>query len=401
MRVSTLAPATASIRAARADAEPTGTILRAMIVLGTRPEAIKMAPIARAMRAHSGFDPVVVSTGQHREMLDQMWDVLDIRPDVDLAVMRDRQTLSSVTARLIESLGKTVRDHRPAVVLVQGDTTTAMCGALAGFYEQIPVGHVEAGLRSGRMDNPFPEELNRRLVAPMTRWHFAPTPLAARNLTAEGIPDQDILITGNTVIDNLLWVLDRKRVPSQFTTSRRRVLVTLHRRENQGEVMRGIARTLVTLADRGDTEIVLPLHKSPAVRDALSPILASHPAIRLIEPLDYLSFTSTLADSDLILTDSGGVQEEAPTLGKPVLVLRETTERPEAIEAGTGLLIGTNPARVLTEANRLLDDDQLYAQMAHAANPFGDGHATDRILTRLLTDLATQRQSIDATCATT
>jgi UDP-N-acetylglucosamine 2-epimerase (non-hydrolysing) len=359
-----------------------------MVILGTRPEAIKVAPVVRLLSQCPDFETTVVSTGQHREMLEQMWDVLDIRPDHELAVMRDRQSLSSLTGRLVDGLGELIRAERPEVVLVQGDTTTAMCGALAAFYEQISVGHIEAGLRSGRLDNPFPEELNRKLVSSMARWHFAPTALAQSNLLAEGVKPESIEVTGNTVIDNLLWVLAQKRVPSAFTSSRRRILVTLHRRESQGEVMADLARALAELANRGDLEVVLPLHMSPTVREALLPALGNHDAVHLVEPLDYVAFTSTMADADLILTDSGGVQEEAPTLGKPVLVLRETTERPEAVEAGNSRLVGTTAHRVLEETTRLLDDDEAYASMATSTNPFGDGHAALRILARLRADLA-------------
>ncbi|GAA3167890.1 UDP-N-acetylglucosamine 2-epimerase (non-hydrolyzing) [Planomonospora alba] len=362
--------------------------IRAALVLGTRPEAIKLAPVLRAMSASPLFDPVVISTGQHREMLDQMLQRLDMPSGRDLAVMRDRQMLSGLTARLISGLGEAVREDRPDVVVVQGDTTTAMTGALAAFYEGVPVAHVEAGLRTGVIGNPFPEELNRRLVAPMVRWHFAPTEGAAANLRAEGVPAGDIAVTGNTVIDNLLWVLGRGEGRSAFTTSRRRVLVTLHRRENQGETMHGIAEALGSLAGRPDVEIVLPLHKSPAVRDALLPVLEGRPHVTLVEPLDYFDFAATLDACDLVLTDSGGVQEEAPTLGKPVLVLRTTTERPEAVEAGVALLVGTDPAEIVAAADRLLDDRAAYERMAYAVNPFGDGRAAERIVDRLAADLA-------------
>ncbi|MBG0833333.1 UDP-N-acetylglucosamine 2-epimerase (non-hydrolyzing) [Planomonospora sp. ID67723] len=362
--------------------------IRAALVLGTRPEAIKLAPVLRAMSASPLFEPMVVSTGQHREMLDQMLSRLRMDSSRDLAVMRDRQRLSGLTARLISGLGEAVRADEPDVVIVQGDTTTAMTGALAAFYEGVPVAHVEAGLRTGVIGNPFPEELNRRLVAPMVRWHFAPTEGSAANLMAEGVDPDQVEVTGNTVIDNLLWVLERGEGRSAFTTSGlRRVLVTLHRRENQGETMQGIATALGELAGRSDVEIVLPLHKSPAVRDALLPILGDHPRVRLVEPLDYFDFAATLDACDLVLTDSGGVQEEAPTLGKPVLVLRTTTERPEAVDAGVALLVGTEPGEVAAAAHRLLDDRIAYGRMACAVNPFGDGRAAERIVRRLAFDL--------------
>jgi UDP-N-acetylglucosamine 2-epimerase (non-hydrolysing) len=361
--------------------------VRALLIVGTRPEAIKLAPVMRQMRDSDEFDPVLVSTGQHREMLDQMWDVLDVRPDVDVAIMRERQSLPALTARLVEALSAEIGAAQPDVVIVQGDTTSAMAAAMASFYDHVPVAHVEAGLRSGRMDNPFPEELNRKIVATIARWHFAPTALAAGNLRREGVHPATIVVTGNTVIDNLLWMRMRGTGASSFRTDLKRVLVTMHRRESQGVVMQRVAASLVRLAERGDVEIVLPMHKSPAVRDSLAPVLAGQRNVRLLEPLDYQDFVSTMAASDVILTDSGGIQEEAPSLGKPVLVLRETTERPEAIDAGTARLVGTDPDVVFRESARLLDDPAAYAAMAQAANPIGDGAAAERILRHLAQDL--------------
>ncbi|MEU5420430.1 non-hydrolyzing UDP-N-acetylglucosamine 2-epimerase [Streptomyces sp. NPDC001407] len=360
--------------------------VRAMLVLGTRPEAIKLAPVARAMAASPLFDPVVVTTGQHREMLHQMLDLLQVPVHTELDVMRERQQLSTLTARLVDGLGEVVREERPDLVVVQGDTSTALTGALAAFYEHLPIAHVEAGLRTGVLDNPFPEELNRRLIGRMARWHFAPTPRAAAHLAAEGVPDAEVFTTGNTVIDNLLWVLEQGSGRSLFESDRRRVLLTLHRRENQGATMRAMGRAMCRLADRGDVEMVVPLHKSPAVREALLPELSGHPAIRVVEPLGYVDFSATLAACDLVLTDSGGIQEEAPTLGKPALVLRTTTERPEAVEAGAARLVGTEPEAILDAAMRLLDDAAAYERMATAGNPFGDGHATDRIVAQLAED---------------
>ncbi|MEU0070257.1 UDP-N-acetylglucosamine 2-epimerase (non-hydrolyzing) [Streptomyces sp. NPDC006332] len=362
--------------------------VRAMLVLGTRPEAIKLAPVARAMATAAQFEPIVVTTGQHREMLHQMLDLLGVDARIALDVMRRRQQLSDLTARLVQELGQAIREQRPDLVVVQGDTTTALAGALAAFYEKIPVAHVEAGLRTGVMDNPFPEELNRCLISRMTRWHFAPTSAAARHLTDEGIAPEQVFTTGNTVIDNLLWVLAEGTGSSAFRTGAKRVLVTLHRRENQGERMRGMGRALTRLAARGDVEIVLPLHKSPAVRDVLLPELDGHEGIRLVEPLGYLDFAATLAECDLVLTDSGGIQEEAPSLSKPTLVLRTTTERPEAVEAGAARLVGTDPEAILTWAQKLLDDPVEYKRMATAGNPFGDGMATARILAQLAEDFA-------------
>ena len=362
--------------------------VRAMLVLGTRPEAIKLAPVARAMAAGPQFEPVVVTTGQHREMLHQMLGMLGVDVRIALDVMRTRQQLSDLTARLVRELGTVLREQRPDLVVVQGDTTTALAGALAAFYEKIPVAHVEAGLRTGVIDNPFPEELNRSLIGRIARWHFAPTPAAARHLTDEGVPDEQVFTTGNTVIDNLLWVLAEGSGTSAFRTDAKRILVTLHRRENQGERMRGMGRALTRLARRGDVEIVLPLHKSPAVRDALLPELDGQQGVSLVEPLDYLDFAATLAECDLVLTDSGGIQEEAPSLAKPSLVLRTTTERPEAVEAGAARLIGTDPDAIVTWAERLLDDPAEYRRMATAGNPFGDGEAARRILGQLAEDFA-------------
>jgi UDP-N-acetylglucosamine 2-epimerase (non-hydrolysing) len=354
-----------------------------MIVLGTRPEAIKLAPVARAMFASPAFEPIVVNTGQHKEMLEQMLHLLHVRATVDLAVMRDRQRLSELTSRLVDGLDAAISTHSPDLVIVQGDTTTALCGALAASYEKVPVAHVEAGLRTGNLSNPFPEEINRQMIGRVTRWHFAPTARAAAHLRAEGIPEQQILVTGNTVIDNLLWIRERGEGVSAFRTRLRKVLVTLHRRESQGDDMRALAGTLSRLADRDDCELLLPLHKSPAVRESLLPALAGHPRVTIVEPLGYADFAATLEDCDLVLTDSGGVQEEAPSFGKPVLVLRATTERPEAVEAGAALLVGTDADAVFKHASRLLDDPAEHRRMSAAGNPFGDGQAAARIISAL------------------
>lgn len=369
---------------------------RVLVVLGTRPEAIKLAPVCRALAASTGLELRLVSTGQHREMLDQMLSRLQLRPHHELALMRERQSLPALTARLGEALAEVIDEDRPDAVLVQGDTTTAYCGALAAFYARVPVGHVEAGLRTGLLDNPFPEEANRRLIGQLARWHFAPTARAAANLHAEGIGRAQVMVTGNTGIDNLLWAVNEGQGRHAFRTEGEswRILVTLHRRENQGEAMRGLAVALRQLTLRGDVEVLLPLHLSPAVREALLPVVEHCAGVTVVEPLDYLDFTASLQACDLVLTDSGGVQEEAPTLGKPVLVLRETTERPEAIEAGTAELLGVDPARVVGRVSELLDDAQQYARMAHAVNPFGDGKAAGRILDRLVADLIPlQRES--------
>jgi UDP-N-acetylglucosamine 2-epimerase (non-hydrolysing) len=358
------------------------------VIFGTRPEAIKLAPVIRELRAR-GHAPAIINTGQHRELLDPLLRRLSITATVNLDVMRDNQPLSGLTARLADSLGEALRKFRPAAAIVQGDTTTALCGALAAFYERIPVAHVEAGLRSGVLDDPFPEELNRRLVSQLTRWHFAPTARAREALRGEGIDGSCIELTGNTVIDNLFWMVEQGAGRSAFNSEddARRILVTLHRRENQGYRMGGVAEVLRRLAGRGDVEIVLPLHRSPSVREVLVPALGGQPGITLVEALDYPDFTATLAACDLVITDSGGVQEEAPSLGKPVLVARDTTERPEAIEAGAARLVGTDVAALFEAATALLDDADLYASMASVVNPFGDGKAADRIATRLFADL--------------
>ncbi|MEW1914392.1 UDP-N-acetylglucosamine 2-epimerase (non-hydrolyzing) [Kitasatospora sp. NPDC085895] len=362
--------------------------LHAAVILGTRPEAVKLAPVARALDDSEDFAPVLVNTGQHREMTDQMLDRLELTPHHDLGVMTHRQQLSDLTALLVGKLGEVLRAEGPDLVIVQGDTTSTLCGALAAFYERIPVAHVEAGLRSGVLDNPFPEELNRLLVTRLTRWHFAPTECAGTRLKSEGVPADNIHVTGNTVIDNLLWTQSRGVGRSAFRTPRRGILVTLHRRENQGDQMRAMAATLLRLAHRNDVEILLPVHRSPAVREVLLTSLGNHPHITLTEPLDYFDFTASLAASEIVLTDSGGVQEEAPSLDKPVLVLRTTTERPEVVSTGAARLVGTDPDAIHTATNALLDDPALYRSMADARSPFGDGCAAQRIVTRLAEDFA-------------
>jgi UDP-N-acetylglucosamine 2-epimerase (non-hydrolysing) len=372
-------------KAAESDGAP-GHALHVAVVLGTRPEAIKMAPVTRAMENSPLFSPVLISTSQHREMLEQMLRRLRLTVTHDLAVMRERQQLSALTARLISGLGEVIREERPDLVMVQGDTSSTLYGTLAAFHEQIPVAHVEAGLRSGVLGAPSPEELNRRLVIPMTQWHFAPTPRAAAALTAESIPASRVMVTGSTVIDNLLWARRTGEGRSAFRSDRRGVLVTLHRRENQGATMRAIAPALLRLAERRDVEVLVPVHKSPTGRDALLPVLGNHPRITLTEPLDYFDFISTLAACELVLTDSGEVQQEAPSFNKPILVLRNTTERPEVVQTGAAQLVGTDPRSVHTGVTSLLNDAELYGRMADVPSPFGDGRASYRILGRLARD---------------
>lgn len=351
---------------------------RILVIIGTRPEAIKLAPVIRELDDQA----VVVSTGQHREMLAPLLARLGIRVETDLKAMTPGATPTQLAATLLQQLPDVLDRHQPRAVVVQGDTTTALAAALSAFLAKIPVAHVEAGLRSGRLDDPFPEEGNRRLVGQLATWHYAPTPRAAANLRSSGVAG-DILTTGNTVVDNLLWAIASVQGAPQWRTQQHRILVTLHRRENQGHTMSALAEALARIAARGDVEILLPLHKSPAVRASLNS-LADTPGVRLTEPLDYFDFVATLASSKLILTDSGGVQEEAPTFSKPVLVLRRTTERPEAIESGSARLVGTNPAAVVDATHRLLDDPLDYAAMTINASPFGDGRAAERICTHLL-----------------
>ncbi len=362
--------------------------IRVMTVFGTRPEAIKMAPVVRQLKARPEFDVKVVVTAQHREMLDQVLALFAIRPDYDLNIMAAGQTLYDVTAKALLGLRDVLREERPDTVLVHGDTTTTFVGALAAFYEQIDVGHVEAGLRTGNVYSPFPEEMNRRLTGTIARWHFAPTPTAAANLRAEGVAPERIFVTGNTVIDALQTAVraDTDAAPwaDGLADGDRVVLVTTHRRENLGEPMRHIYRALrrlVTEVPR--THIVFPVHKNPAVRRVVHEELGDIPQVHLIEPLEYSPFAKLMARATLVLTDSGGIQEEAPGLGKPVLVLRDTTERPEAVAAGTVALVGTDEERVYTAAHRLLTDAAAYRQMAEAVNPYGDGTAARRIVDAL------------------
>jgi UDP-N-acetylglucosamine 2-epimerase (non-hydrolysing) len=352
-------------------------------VLGTRPEAIKLAPVVRAAQRRS-YDTTVISTGQHREMLDQMLVDFEITPNHHLDVMRERQQLGDLTSELVKRLSQTLRHERPDVLLVQGDTSTAFCGALTAFYERIPVGHVEAGLRTDDISNPFPEEANRRLVARLAQFHFCPTERSRANLLQENIAPDGISVVGNTVIDALNWACMRsKQVASPISGGGGRLLVTLHRRENHGETMGGVAETIRELASRRGIDVLFPVHRSPAVREVVFPILQDVPNVTLCEPLDYFDFVGALQWCDVVLTDSGGVQEEAPSLGKPVLVARETTERPEAIEAGVAKLVGTNPVRIYDSVAKLFDDADEYATMARTANPFGDGTAAEQILHRL------------------
>ncbi|HKX47472.1 MAG TPA: UDP-N-acetylglucosamine 2-epimerase (non-hydrolyzing) [Gaiellaceae bacterium] len=354
-------------------------------IVGTRPEVIKLAPVVHALRSTPGTQCAVVSTGQHREMLDQMLEVFELEPDIDLAVMRHRQRLPTLTANLIHGLGKMLAALRPEWALVQGDTTTTFSGALAAFYEGIPVAHVEAGLRTGDSRTPFPEETNRRLVGRLATLHFCPTPRNADNLHREGVPENRVLVTGNTVIDALLWAVERSRRLRPPTEKRRRhrILLTVHRRENHGPPLRQVCSAVRHIAARGDVDIVFPVHRSPSVSGIVGPALAHVSGVHLCDPLDYLSLVRELDACDLVLSDSGGLQEEAPALGKPVLVLRDATERPEAVEAGVARLVGTTPEVIVGAVSALLDDPVAYAAMARASSPFGDGRARLRVVEAL------------------
>ncbi len=375
---------TALLSRPRASAPDSSGPRRVLVVYGTRPEAIKLAPVVTALTTSSTLTPVVAVTGQHRTMLDQVNGLFGIEPDVDLDVIRPRQELHQLTGRVLNGLVEVLRKHRPDAVMVQGDTTTSFVAALAAFYEKVPVMHVEAGLRTRERYDPFPEEINRRLTSQLADLHLAPTTAARDNLIHDGIPAEEIVVTGNTVIDALLDVVDR-RLPLQDPALQGLgdsplVLVTSHRRESWGAPMARTAAAVARLAGMfPQVRFVLPAHLNPTVRDVLLPPLAGLGNITVTEPLSYSDFAAVMAASTLVLTDSGGVQEEAPGLGKPVLVLRETTERPEAVAAGTVRLVGTDEHRIVSETARLLTDTAAYDAMARAVNPYGDGHAAPRI----------------------
>ncbi len=363
-------------------------------VFGTRPEAIKMAPVVNELAAHPGFvDARVCVTGQHREMVRRLLTAFNIRPDYDLDVMTPDQSLSQVAARILRDLDDVIVDFKPEWVVVQGNTTTAAAGSLAAFYRRVRVAHVEAGLRTGDRFHPFPEEINRRIADVVADLHFAPTERARQSLLAEGISEATIEVTGNTVIDALVSVVERDWPLSPELAGlvsqhgQRLILVTAHRRESFGEPMANICRTVRQLAaERDDVAFVLPVHPNPNVRATVGDILAGVPRVVLTEPLDYFQFVVLLKRSYLVLTDSGGLQEEAPSLGKPVLVMREVTERPEAIEAGSARLVGTDPRTIGFWVNRLLDEPAEYGRMARVVNPFGDGKARKRIVNRILAE---------------
>lgn len=363
--------------------------MKILTVFGTRPEAIKMFPVVHALREQPGLDVGICVTAQHRKMLDQVLEIARMAPDIDLDVMQENQTLDDLLARLVTRLGETFDAEKPSRILVHGDTLTTMAATLAAYFRKIPVGHVEAGLRSGNIYHPWPEEVNRKVAGAVADLHFAPTETAAAALRAENVPADRIHITGNTVIDALLATKARideepllaaglDPLVNRFA-GKRIIAVTSHRRENFGDGMKAIAEAIAAIAARDDVAVVFPVHPNPHVRSAMEPILGGLSNVALIDPLDYPHFVRLLAISDLVLTDSGGVQEEAPAFGKPVLVMRETTERPEGIEAGTAKLVGTDKARIVSEVFRLLDDKDAYSAMARAHNPFGDGTAAKQI----------------------
>ena len=366
--------------------------IKLMTVFGTRPEAIKMCPLVLEMQKYPDFiEPIVAVTAQHREMLDQVLQLFAIKPDYDLNIMTAGQTLYDVTGRALAGLKDVLAEAQPDMVLVHGDTTTTFVGALASFYAQIPVGHVEAGLRTGNKFSPYPEEMNRKLTGAIADIHFAPTSTSKNNLLKENIDPAAIVVTGNTVIDALQTTV---KADYRFTDSglqkalaggKRLILVTTHRRENLGEPMRHVYQALrKVLENHPDVEAIFPVHKNPKVREIVDEELGKLAQVHLIEPLDYEPFANLMAKVDIVLTDSGGIQEEAPALGKPVLVLRDTTERPEAVDAGTVKLVGTAYDDVLRETSLLLDDSKYYQSMAEAANPYGDGRACERIIRKIL-----------------
>ncbi len=362
--------------------------MKVISVFGTRPEAVKMAPVVAELRKHSNVESKVLVTAQHRDLLDQVLEIFDITPDYDLDVMQEDQTPTDVAAEVLKRIQPILRDEQPDWILVQGDTTTVLAASLAAFYNRVRVGHVEAGLRTYDRYNPFPEEINRVLADQLSDLHFAPTETARAALLKEAIPPERVHVTGNTVIDALRVIVARPAngsLPAPgFPADKRLVLVTAHRRENFGQPFANMLAALKCIADRGDVHLLYPVHPNPNVRGPAYEVLGAHPHVTLLPPMDYLAFAHLMAKAHLILTDSGGIQEEAPGLGVPVLVMRAVTERPEAVAAGTAKLVGTDTEAILTEAAKLLDDPAAHAAMAKAVNPFGDGHAAERIVSILL-----------------
>jgi UDP-N-acetylglucosamine 2-epimerase (non-hydrolysing) len=369
-------------------------MLKVLTVFGTRPEAIKMAPVVRALANEKQIEAKVCVTAQHRQMLDQVLNLFNIKPDFDLDLMKPGQDLTDVTCNVLAGMRGIFKTWRPDWVLVHGDTTTTLAASLAAYYEKISVGHVEAGLRTGNIYSPWPEEMNRRIASAITSMHFAPTETARANLLREGVDDKFIKVTGNTVIDALFEVVKTLKTDSALLArmrqefsyldqSKRLILVTGHRRENFGEGFVNICAALAEISQREDVQIVYPVHLNPNVQEPVKRFLSNNPRIHTIQPLDYLPFVYLMDLAEILLTDSGGVQEEAPSLGKPVLVMRNTTERPEAVTAGTVKLVGTDRQKIVSEVNRLLDDKTEYLRMSRAHNPYGDGGAASRIIEAL------------------
>ena len=368
--------------------------MRILTIFGTRPEAIKLLPVVTAFEQRPDVTHATCVTAQHRELLDQVLDVFGATPEYDLNIMKPGQNLDHITTAVLTGVGQLLDEFKPDWVVVQGDTTTTFASALAAFYRKVKVAHVEAGLRTGNLYSPWPEEANRKLVSQITTVHFPPTETAADNLRREAVAEDTILVTGNTVIDALKWVSERiESDPARATAladqfpfldpDKRLILVTGHRRENFEGGLERVCKGLVEIAARGDVQVVYPVHLNPNVQKTAQEILSASEDVFLIPPQDYVPFVYLMRNAHLIVTDSGGIQEEAPVLGKPVLVTRDTTERPEAIAAGTGRLVGTETATLIAAVNELLDSDSAYAAMAHAENPFGDGHASERIVNRL------------------
>jgi len=371
--------------------------LRVVIVLGTRPEAIKLAPIIRALEAHPRFDPRTVATAQHRDLLDGVLDVFEVSPDYDLDLMRENQGLGELTARAVMQLTSVLESEHPDIVVVQGDTTTAMAGALSAFYGGYPVAHVEAGLRSGDKQNPFPEEINRQIVTRIADLHFAPTEANRSTLIGEGVPADSVFVTGNPGIDALLHTvsaMDEGWLQSDLPPApggRRMILVTLHRRESFGEPLARICGALRSIASAyADVDILYPVHPNPNVRETVASELSDVPGVRLVPPLTYTEFVAAMRESYIIVTDSGGIQEEAPSLGKPVLVLREVTERVEAVAIGAAKLVGRDPKAVEAAIRQLLEDDRAYTRMTGHPNPYGDGRAAERMVETMLAFLTSR-----------
>jgi UDP-N-acetylglucosamine 2-epimerase (non-hydrolysing) len=376
-----------------------------LLVFGTRPEAIKMAPVFETLKSIPELDVRVAVTAQHREMLDQVLRLFAIKPDYDLDVMKPGQGLTEITAAVLAGLKPVLEGYRPDLLLVHGDTTTTLAASLAAYYQQIPVGHVEAGLRTGNIYSPWPEEVNRKVTGAIAQLHFAPTEGSARNLENEGVAQKTVVVTGNTVIDALISVVNRLKDDPETSRafdkefkldrSKRIILVTGHRRESFGGGFDRICSALERISQRDDVQIIYPVHLNPNVKGLVEGRLGSLERVHLIPPQDYLPFVHLMRRSDIILTDSGGVQEEAPSLGKPVLVMRDTTERPEAVDAGTVKLVGTDTNLILRETLTLLDDEKAYNRMAHAHNPYGDGAAAQRILDAIKEYFASEEEKID------